>query len=70
MFVANAASIIMIAFDRYIFPSIKDHDHISRGMRCFYFHIAERDQICPADFHSELKNVNFKDALINFIIKD
>ena len=39
-------------------------------MRCSSFHITGRDQIHPDDFATELKNVNFKESLINFIIDD
>lgn len=70
MLVVYKASIIIIAFDRYVFPSIKDHEHILRGMRCSNFHISGSERIRPADFAVEMKNVYFKEALVNFMIDE
>lgn len=70
MCITNNAATIIIAFDRYVFPSIKDHEHNLRGMRQAKCQIEGPDQVRQSDFASELKNVNFKEALVNFITRD
>ncbi|CAH2226959.1 jg20553 [Pararge aegeria aegeria] len=67
---ANTAKIIYIVFDRYIFPSIKDTEHKLRGMEQANFHIEGPDQVRKKDFSLELKNVNFKEALVQFLIEN
>ncbi|XP_047041334.1 uncharacterized protein LOC124645572 [Helicoverpa zea] len=71
VFTANSADTVIIAFDRYIFPSIKDNEHSLRkrtkGQR---FHINGPDQIRPSNFADALKNIYFKEALVDFIIDD
>nr|CAH7741160.1 unnamed protein product [Callosobruchus chinensis] len=69
MFCSNDAEVIVIAFDRYISPSIKDNKHSLRGMQVTQFHIEGPDQIRSSDFSNDLKNAHFKEALVNFIIK-
>ncbi|XP_067613930.1 serine/threonine-protein kinase Wnk isoform X4 [Eurosta solidaginis] len=69
MFCSNNAEVVVIAFDRYIFPSIKDNEHSLRGMQVTQFHIEGPDQIRSSDFSNDLKNANFKEALVNFIIQ-
>jgi hypothetical protein len=62
---------VIIALDRYIFPSIKDTEHGLRGMLTGQrFQINGPDQIRPSNFFDALKNVHFKEALIEFIIED
>ena len=54
-------------------PSIKDIEHTLRGTsRNEYFQITGREQSRPADFNTstELKNINFKEALVKFILED
>jgi hypothetical protein len=71
VFTANSASTVIIALDRYIFPSIKDTEHGLRGMlKGQRFQINRPDQIRPSNFSDALKNVHFKEALIEFIIED
>ena len=70
MCTANNASVIIIKFDRYIFPSIKDNEHLLKGMTLANFCLSGPEQIRPADFAHELKNVNFKEAFVHFIIDD
>ncbi|CAH1173831.1 unnamed protein product [Phaedon cochleariae] len=69
MFCSNDAEVVVIAFDRYIFPSIKDSEHSLRGMQVTQFHIEGADQIRSSDFSNDLKNAKFKEALVNFIIQ-
>ncbi|KAK4873797.1 hypothetical protein RN001_013157 [Aquatica leii] len=64
------AKIIVIAFDRYIFPLIKDTEHKLRGMDQANFCIDGPDQVRKKDFSIELKNANFKEALIQFFIEN
>ncbi|KAG5865783.1 hypothetical protein JTB14_021232 [Gonioctena quinquepunctata] len=70
MLCASKAEIIVIAFDRYIFPSIKDTEHKLRDMEQGNFRIDGPDQVRNKDFSIELKNNNFKEALIQFIIEN
>ena len=71
MCITGGARTIVVTFDQYLSPSIKDNERLLRGSkedRAFYIH--GPDQRRPADFFSELKNVNFKKALVNFFISD
>lgn len=70
MICANRAQVIIIAFDRYIFPSIKDTEHKLRGMEQVNFRIDGPDQVRKKDFSIELKNTNFKEALVQFFIEN
>ena len=65
----NNASTVILAFDLYKFPSIKDHEHDVRGLYNNPFCIRGPEQVRPSDFANELKNINFKEALINFFIQ-
>lgn len=69
MFCSNDAEVVVIAFDGYIFPSIKDHEHFLREMQVAQFHIEGPDQVRLSDFNNDLKNANFKQALVNFIMQ-
>lgn len=69
MICANKAQVIIIAFGRYIFPSIKDTEHKLRGMEQVNFRIDGPDQVRKKDFSIELKNTNFKEALVQFLLK-
>lgn len=71
VFTANSASTVIIALDRYIFPSIKDNEHSLRGrIRGQRFQINGPDQIRPPNFSDALKNIYFKEALVEFILED
>lgn len=71
VFTNNNADTVIIAFDRYVFPSIKDNEHSLRsrvqGQR---FQINGPDQVRPSNFSDALKNIYFKEALIDFLIED
>lgn len=65
------AQTVVIAFDRYFSPSIKDHEHILRNASTSdMFIISSAEQKRPSDFHGELKNIKFKEALVQFFIKN
>lgn len=64
----SRAKSVVIAFDRYIFPSIKDTEHKLRGMVQANFHIDGPDQVRKTELLVELKNINFKEALVTFFI--
>lgn len=51
------ASRIDLIFDQYFTPSIKDYEHSQRF-----------EQVRSSDFIKQLKNLNFKEALVNFFI--
>lgn len=65
---ASTSKIIVIAYDRYIFPSIKDTEHKLRGMEQANFHIDGPNQVRKKDLSIELKNVHFKEALVQFFV--
>ncbi|GBP51852.1 hypothetical protein EVAR_88557_1 [Eumeta japonica] len=71
VFTANSADTVIIAFDRYIFPSIKDNEHsLRRRVKGQRFQINGPDQIRPSNFADALKNIYFKETLVDFIIDD
>jgi hypothetical protein len=70
MICASRAKIIVIAFDRYIFPSIKDTEQKLRGMDQANFRIDGPDKVRKKHFSIELKNTNFKKALVQFFIEN
>lgn len=70
MICARRAKIIVIAFDRYIFPSIKDTEYKIRGMEQANFRIDGPDQVRKKDLSVELKNIYFKEALVQFFIEN
>ncbi|XP_011171576.3 uncharacterized protein LOC105204222 [Solenopsis invicta] len=71
MCVMSNAHTVIINFDQYFSPSIKDNEHLLRGTTEDYvFLIKGPDQRCPVNFNVELKNINFKKALVNFFITD
>lgn len=70
-FTSSNARTVTITFDRYFTPSIKDHEHSLRGrIEGHNYCINSPDQLRPANFASELKNIHFKEALIKFICND
>ncbi|CAH1645610.1 unnamed protein product [Spodoptera littoralis] len=71
VFTANSADTVIIAFDRYTFPSIKHNEHSIRGrIKGQHYQINGPDQIRPSNFADALKNIYFKEALVDFIIDD
>ncbi|GBP29521.1 hypothetical protein EVAR_93318_1 [Eumeta japonica] len=71
VFTANSADTVIIAFDRYIFPSIKDNEHsLRRRVKGQRFQINGPDQIRPSNFADALKNIYFKETLVDLIIDD
>lgn len=58
-----------VIFDQYLTPSIKDYEHSQRSESAqLDYIITSPDQKVPSDFTKELKNSNFKEALVNFCI--
>lgn len=71
VFTTSSAKTVIITFDRYLFPSIKDNEHSLRNrVRGQRFQINGPDQIRPSNFSEALKNIYFKEALIEFLIED
>lgn len=66
MLMNNNAVTIIVAFDRYFVPSIKDYEHILRGLNSKSYYIKGPEQVRPSDFTNELK----KEALVRFLIDD
>lgn len=63
------ASRIDVIFDQYFTPSIKDYEHSQRFESAqLEFTITGPEQVRPSDFAKELKNLNFKKALVDFFI--
>uniref|UniRef100_A0A6P7FYQ7 Uncharacterized protein LOC114335591 n=1 Tax=Diabrotica virgifera virgifera TaxID=50390 RepID=A0A6P7FYQ7_DIAVI len=68
--VNTSANSIAIVFDRYFTPSIKDCEHTLRGYSDNnHFYIAGPQQIRTSDFSKDLKNIQFKEALVKFLIE-
>lgn len=71
MFTGNTARTVIVTFDQYFSPSIKDNEHTLRGTsRNECYQITGGEQTRPADFSTVLKNINFKEALVKFILND
>lgn len=66
MFCSNDAEIVVIAFDKYIFPSIKDNEHSLRGMQVAQFHIEGADQVRSSDFTNDLKKRKYQRGVSEF----
>ncbi|GFY05337.1 uncharacterized protein TNCV_2207831 [Trichonephila clavipes] len=61
------ASRIAVIFDQYFTPSIKDYEHSQRlEYAQLEYTITGPEQIRSSDFSKELKNFNFKEALVDF----
>ncbi|GBP52408.1 hypothetical protein EVAR_4691_1 [Eumeta japonica] len=61
------ASRIDVIFDQYFTPSIKDYEHSQRLESAqLEYTITGPEQIRSSDFAKELRNLNFKVALVNF----
>lgn len=58
-----------VIFDQYFSPSIKDHERSRRQESSqLEFNITGPDQVRPSDFAKELKNIHFKQSLVEFFI--
>ncbi|KMQ92559.1 hypothetical protein RF55_7436 [Lasius niger] len=68
----NAAHIIECTQDNENYDEAsasEDNEHQLRGTRQGrYFHITGPEQVRPSNFSAELKNINFKDALVHFLV--
>jgi len=54
-----------------VFPSIKDNEHDLRGtVQGAYYRILGAEMRRLAEFAKELKNINFKNALVEFLLMD
>ncbi|KAH9633286.1 hypothetical protein HF086_000885 [Spodoptera exigua] len=63
------ASRIDVIFDQYFTPSIKNYEHSQRFESAqLEYTITGPEQVRPSDFVKELKNSNFKEALVDFFI--
>lgn len=59
-----------VIFDQYFFPSIKDYERsLTQESTQLDFNITGPDQVRPSDFLKELKNIRFKQALVDFFIQ-
>src|SRR5699024_10719594 len=64
------ASRVNIIFDQYFSPSIKDYERSQRHEeRNAKYVITGPEQVRPVDFSKELKNIKFKEAFVEFLIK-
>ncbi|CAG9772585.1 unnamed protein product [Ceutorhynchus assimilis] len=67
-FTANRAKTIIIAFDHYVSPSIRDDEHIMRGrVEGNRFTINGPQQKRSSNFKNDLNNTYFKEALFEVI---
>ncbi|CAH2096953.1 unnamed protein product [Euphydryas editha] len=56
-----------VIFDQYFSPSIKDYERSRRHESSqLEFNITGPDQVRPSDFTKELKNIHFKQSLVEF----
>ena len=63
------ASRVDVVFDQYFTPSIKSYEHSQRFESAqLEYTISGPEQVRPSDFVKELKNSNFKEALVDFFI--
>lgn len=60
---------VHIIFDQYFSPSIKDYERTKRHEeRCTIYTITGPQQVKPVDFLKELRNIQFKEAFVEFLI--
>ncbi|XP_056641528.1 uncharacterized protein LOC130448266 [Diorhabda sublineata] len=70
MITKYSARRIDVIFDQYFYPSIKDSERFLRHEASLIdYTISGPDQVRPSDFSKELKNTNFKEAIVEFFIK-
>lgn len=68
---SNNARTVIVNFDQYKSPYIKDYEHTLRGLsEQNIFKITGANQKCSINFKAELKNIIFKQELVTFFIKD
>ncbi|KAK5644894.1 hypothetical protein RI129_006194 [Pyrocoelia pectoralis] len=66
---ATHARRVDIVFDQYFSPSIKEYERAQRHeVRNREYFITGPEQVRPVDFIKELRNIEFKQAFINFLI--
>lgn len=59
-----------VVFDQYFSPSIKDYERTRRNeQKTIDFNILGPSQTRPIDFMKELKNIKFKESLVQFLIQ-
>lgn len=64
-FLSQSGRTIILTFDTYRTPSIKDLERIARGeRRTETYHISGPDQDRPSNFLKALENIKFKEALL------
>lgn len=68
MFVNNNAQYIIIVFDTYSSPSIKDYEHALRGTNRGRKIEIRGPGKRPSDFVAELKNITFKEDFVEFLL--
>lgn len=66
---ATHAPRVDIIFDQYFSPSIKDYERAQRHeVRNIKYLITGPEQVRPVDFIKELRNIQFKEAFVDFLI--
>ncbi|CAH0562802.1 unnamed protein product [Brassicogethes aeneus] len=71
VFLNHKSNGIAVIFDSYFSPSIKDNEHLLRdNTEERQFRISGPEQKRCTDFTKDLKNINFKKALIQFFIEE
>ncbi|KAJ8677787.1 hypothetical protein QAD02_013574 [Eretmocerus hayati] len=71
IFTKKKAARVVVSFDQYFEPSVKDYEHTLRStVRQDDYQIDGRHQVRQSNLSKELRNISFKEALVNFIIKD
>lgn len=68
MFLRNDAQFVIIVFDTYKSPSIKDKEHTLRGTSRICKIVIRGTSMRPSDFSAELKNITFKEDLVEYLL--
>ena len=68
IFLRNDAQFIIIVFDTYKSPSIKDQEHALRGAYRGRTIEIRKTSMRPSDFAAELKNITFKEDLVEYVL--
>lgn len=62
---------IIVVFDQYSSPSIRDYEFQSQGiLRKSKYNISGAEQKRPSNFSKELKNIYFREAIVEFLLED
>lgn len=69
-FLSSQAMHVIITFDMYRTPSIKDLEHTSRGESRGNYRIIGPEQDRPSNFSKALDDISFKEALISYFINE